>query len=393
MIDAPINDRPLRLLVNDRPLLGVRTGVGRYLEQLLAAWPSDAGDRIRMLCTRVPSVPRPTNVELDALTPLQIEPLSKLRPRPENEAIGSVRRAALRWGYDLWAGAGVRVRGRRAGVYFEPNHIPVAPTGRVVATIHDLSIIDVPQFHPPDRVRAWERRFRCRLAWVDRFICVSHATAGRLRDNCGVERSRIEVIHPGPTWTQSPKGWTPHACRQRLGLPERYIVCLGTLEPRKNHRVLLDAIRTGSGGEVPTLLLLGPIGWGDERFWSSLVHHPAAPRVLYAGRVSDGQALAALIGSCGLVYPSHYEGFGLPPLEAMSLGRRVVVSSAPSLLEVVGEAGQVVDPSDADGWARAMHSLGDRDAQAEAKASRRAQQFSWRTAARLHRQTFQRVGA
>lgn len=383
--------RPIHLLVNDRPLLGVRTGVGRYLEQLFAAWPQDTVDRIETVCGRVTrSVWRRDAFDgvLASLAPLQLRPLSSLQVQPDCPVSGDTRRGAMRWGYGVAAGARVRTWLTRGGVYFEPNHIPVAPAPHVVVTMHDLSILDVPQYHPADRVRSWEGRFMRGLEWADRFICVSRATGTRLVALGGVDASRIEVIYPGATWTQAPPGWTPTECRKRLGLPDRYVVCLGTIEPRKNHSILLDALQTAIGGDVPQLLLLGSEGWGDERFWSSIVQHASAPRVLLAGHVTDEQAMAALIGSCGLVFPSHYEGFGLPPLEAMSLGRRVAVSTAPSLVEVVGNEGEVVDPADAEGWSKAMVALGDRDAEAEQRAVVQARKFDWPEAARRHRETF-----
>jgi len=287
-----------------------------------------------------------------------------------------------------------RIAARSTGVFWEPNHIPLATTRPMVTTIHDLSVIEIPQCHPPDRVRVWEAHFERLLAHTDRFICVSRATGDAMMRCFGISPQRIRVVHLAPTWASRPDGWSGTACRAAIGLPVDSVVHVGTIEPRKNIKTLLDAAHIRfRRGEPGRLVLLGGLGWGNRRFWAQLLEHPAAEHVLWADAPGDEQVLAALIGSRGLVCPSFYEGFGLPPLEAMAIGRRAVISTAPSLVEIAGPAALQLAPRDIEGWAEAMGMLLENDPAAERAARAQAQRFTWARTAHRHAETFAELAA
>jgi len=378
------------VLVNDRPLLGRRTGIGQYLAQLLAHWPPDARTRPRGLIetftlgTR-PRRPRPAALPgLDALTPLDLRPLGALPP----PAGGRPGMTPARRAWELASPLGVRAARAlgRGAVLFEPNHIPPARARPTLTTIHDLSVLELPGHHPAHRVAAWRRGLERAVETTDRFVCVSRATADAMRRVLNVDESRLAVVPLASRFERAPADWTPATVRARLGLPDRYWTHVGTIEPRKNVPVLLDALGRLPGAGA-TLILAGKPGWGSPAFWRSLADHPAAGRVLVAGYVSDAQAAALMVGARAVLCPSIYEGFGLPTLEAMALGTPVAVSTAASLREVVAGAAPTLDPHDAGAWDAFMRAAlddGPERTTAIERGRARAAEFSWAGTARAH---------
>lgn len=380
----------IRVLVNDRPLLGRRTGVGQYLAQVLAHWPSDAAAQPLGLIETLTLGARPRRPDPPALPPLahlprlELSPLSALRPPPDQPAgIAPARRA-----WELGAPIGVRLAraARRADAFFEPNHIPPARVRPTVTTIHDLSVLEVPEHHPAHRVDAWRRGLARAIETTDRFVCVSHATADAMRRVLAVDEPRLAVAPLASRFERAPDTWTPEGARRALGMPDRCWVHVGTLEPRKNVGVLLDALDRLRDADA-TLILAGKPGWGSTGFWRALVDHPAADRVRVAGYVTDAQAAALMVGARLVLCPSFYEGFGLPALEAMALGTPVAASTAASLREVVADAAPTLDPRDADAWAAVMRAALDDGPERDAAIDRgraRAGAYSWSATARAH---------
>lgn len=371
-------------LVNDRPLLGRPTGVGHYLAQLLAHWPADARTRpvgLLGLARRARAIVLPP---IDEVPALDLLPLSALRPPDDRRpGITPARRA-----WELASPPLVRLERAlgRGRVVFEPNHIPPARARPTLTTIHDLSVLERPGDHPPHRVAAWERGLSRAIDTTDRFVCVSQATADAMARVLGVDGSRLAVVPLASRFARAPAGWTPERARRALGVPERCWAHVGTIEPRKNVGVLLDAVDRLRGADA-TLILAGKPGWGSPAFWRSLAEHPAADRVLVAGYVTDAQAAALMVGARAVCCPSFYEGFGLPALESMALGTPAIASTAASLREVVGGAAPTLDPLDADAWARALQRSLDGGPERDAAVDRglaRAAGFSWPAAARAH---------
>jgi alpha-1,3-rhamnosyl/mannosyltransferase len=276
----------------------------------------------------------------------------------------------------------------RFDVYHDTTGFPLRFAGPVVATVHDLAWRRFPQTHPRQRVRAYERSFAAALRRTTHFITVSRAIAAELVELFGVPSGRVTVTPEAARPVFSPR--EAPQCAATLaahGLSYRgFLLSVGTLEPRKNiERVLAAYSGLGDGlrRKLP-LVLVGMRGWlaaGLEGQLAPLVH---SGEVRVLGYVDD-VALAALYASTRmLIYPSLYEGFGLPPLEAMASGTPVIVSNASSLPEVVGDAGIQVDPHDVDALRSAVNRLAEDDALWEALRSSglaRAAQFSWRRCA------------
>jgi alpha-1,3-rhamnosyl/mannosyltransferase len=267
----------------------------------------------------------------------------------------------------------------------------LAPVGGkpVFTTMHDLSVIEHPQWHPANRIAQWESDLPATLANTTQWIAVSQFTAGRLAAVLGVPPERVAVI---------PLAARPLAYPDRAGieslkragiLPERFVLCLGTLEPRKNLLTLLDAWASMERRGGARLVLAGGRGWGGPEFWKALLGHPMAGEVLASRYVSDEAAAALLAGADAVLVPSHYEGFGLPVLEAFACGSPVICSRAQALVELAGGAAETLDAGDVEGWSKAMaRALSDASwrSQCALAGRQRASRYSWaRTAASLER--------
>jgi alpha-1,3-rhamnosyl/mannosyltransferase len=249
---------------------------------------------------------------------------------------------------------------QRPDLYHEPNYIPLPCDVPALATIHDLSVLRHPQWHPHDRVAFYERHFPQALAQCRHLIAGSDFTRQEIVRHLGVPPERVTRVYYG---IRDALGPVPHDVlaphTSRLELPARYLLFVGTIEPRKNVLMLLraycalpDALRR----DCP-LVLAGQWGWNAGPVWDYW-HNEARHRgVRHLGYVPDGDLPVLYNGARGLVYPSRYEGFGMPPLEMMACGGAVLVSTAGAVAEAVGPHGQHIAPDDQDGWRDAMQRL------------------------------------
>lgn len=256
--------------------------------------------------------------------------------------------------------------------------LPFRTRAASVATIHDLAVFDMPWAFSRRRAAGKRFQLRCAARTADALIAVSSFTAERLRDRFGRE---AVVIHEAPPSNCAPA--SPDAVasvRHRYGLPERFVLHVGTIEPRKDVAALAAACERI---DVPLVLAGGQV--------------PGTPtgRAQVLGYVPQRE-LNALYGSASVVgYPSRYEGFGLPPLEAMACGAPVVVSRVAPFPEVVGDAAVLVTPGDIDALANALRDVVDDDdrrtAMREAGLAR-ARLFSWANAAERTADVYRDLG-
>jgi alpha-1,3-rhamnosyl/mannosyltransferase len=334
----------MRILFNAYPVVTPPlTGVGQYARRLLAGLEGRAPD-IEVVC-----------FSEDRVIPM---------PSPETMAPparrGLAQRAARSLAYRLpfaralrrsLGGRGVANRHRDA-IYHEPNHILQPFDGRSVVTIHDLSVLRFPQFHPASRVRYFTRNLRDTLDRADRIIVDSGFIGRELTTEYGVDAARIRMVPLGVaaeframTAAETAGVLATHGLR-----PGGYVLAVGTREPRKNlerlvaaYLMLPAALRT----RCP-LALVGPRGWraaGLEERFDALERDGQIRRL---GYVPDAERPALYAGAAGLAYPSLYEGFGLPPLEAAASGVPVLTSRDSPMEEVLGGTAVLVDPLDVD---------------------------------------------
>ena len=254
---------------------------------------------------------------------------------------------------------------------------PLAPPRRrtpLVVTVHDA----VPWTHPetltPRGVRWHRRAIEHAARTADLVVVPTQAVADELRGHVDLGE-RVRVIGEGVSADlQVPADADVRAAA--MALPERYLLTVATLEPRKGLGVLLEALAGPDAPDLP-LLVAGQAGWGDVDLPSTARRLGLADRVRILGRVPDADLGVLMARATALVVPSRAEGFGLPMLEAMSLGTAVVTSPVPALLEVAGGASLAASDEE---LATALRSVVDDDAlrgRLEAAGRRRAAAFTW----------------
>ena len=264
---------------------------------------------------------------------------------------------------------------------------PLLAGCRSVVTFHDLSYLLYPaSFNAANRL--YLRTFsRWSAARADRIVAVSEHTKRDLVRLLHVDEGKVDVVHHGIEDTFRPLGREEvEAFRRRKGLPERFILFLGTIEPRKNLTTLLDAYALLRRDGLPhPLVIAGARGWQCEGVFGRREQLGLGDRVAFPGYVPYSEQPLWYNAASLFVYPSLYEGFGFPPLEAMACGIPVVASNTSALPEVVGEAGLLCDPRCAEELARAMRRVlldQDLSRQLAKQGLERARHFSWQEAAR-----------
>jgi glycosyltransferase involved in cell wall biosynthesis len=268
--------------------------------------------------------------------------------------------------------------------------LPRLRRARSVFTLHDTAYIHQPQYHLP-RNRIYLRLMMPRfLARSDAVIAVSEHTRRDAERWYGLTGSRLHVIPEGVDAAFHPvtDAGVVADVRARYHLPQRFILYVGTIEPRKNLVTLLEAysaLRAGGRHADVGLVIAGGKGWLYGDFFTRLRALGLEDSVRLTGYVPEADLPPLMSSADVFAFPSSFEGFGLPPLEAMASGVPVVSSNASSLPEVVGEAGLLVPPQDVGGWTEALgRLLADSQLSAELRGRglERAKLFTWEAAAR-----------
>jgi glycosyltransferase involved in cell wall biosynthesis len=219
-----------------------------------------------------------------------------------------------------------------------------------VVTIHDLSLLLHPEVHEPRLARRARWRLPLMAKAASKIITPSTSVKNEVEETLGVPADKV-VVTPEAPRRAFKRREDPQVSEllKRLGIDGDFILFVGTIEPRKNLRRLVEAfdLLLRSTSLLPTLVIAGGQGWLMDDF-------AVGERVRLTGYLED-QDLCGLYSTCAaFVYPSLYEGFGLPPLEAMACGAPVITSRIPSLMETVGDAARLVNPEDVGDIARAM---------------------------------------
>ncbi|HEV8241957.1 MAG TPA: glycosyltransferase family 1 protein [Thermoanaerobaculia bacterium] len=275
-------------------------------------------------------------------------------------------------------------------VFWSPlQTLPLLGETPAVVTVHDLTTLLLPETHRFKVMATQVPLLGRSLARARRILAVSEATAADVRRFFPETAGRLSVVLGGVAARFTPANADQVAAtREQLGCPDGYFLYVGTLEPRKNVALLVDAWQSlrEEHADVPPLVLVGGYGWKSRGLYSRL-EALAGEGVHLLGWLHDDELLRVLQAASCFVYPSLYEGFGLPAAEALACGVPTIVADTSSLPEVVGDAALLVDPHDPGDLAEAMRRVLQEPglaADLAARGPRQAARFSWeRSAAQL----------
>jgi alpha-1,3-rhamnosyl/mannosyltransferase len=360
----------MRIGIDGIPLATPKTGIGHYTFELA-----------RCLARLAPAD------EFELVAPVALElGAADLPPnlRAVHVPVNALRR---RW----WTiGLPLYVRQNRLTLFHGTNYnVPLWQRCPTVVTIHDLSLMLHAGTHREDLVRRARRRLPTMTRIAARIITDSESVKREITEHLGVAAEKITAVPLAPRRAFRPvPAAEAHAACRRLGVAAEFILFVGTVEPRKNLLTLVRAfdelLRTTT--LRPQLVIAGQKGWLTDELFAYVERSALKERILFTGYVSD-EDLAALYSSCRVsVYPSLYEGFGLPPLEAMACGAPVITSRIPVIMETAEGAARLVTPTDVRELTPALvELLTDEGARTHFAAAgrRRAAEFTWeRTAQR-----------
>ena len=365
----------MRVGLDGYPLSEPRTGVGHYTLELARALALISPEDEFELVSPAPFGP-------DAQGEIDRANLPNLRT--VNLKASSIR--------GHWWSMGLPLYARKAGfdVFHGTNFdVPFWKKGRSVVTIHDLSAL----LHPDKHRARMVRRARLRLPLVvrvaDKIITPTDSVKREVCQRLSVKAGKVTAIPLAAraAFRPIPFGQTV-TIRKQLGVEDDFLLFVGTLEPRKNLVTLLKAFEQilAEGSFRPQLVIGGGEGWLMDESLAFMKKAAIADRLCLTGYLEDDE-LCALYSSCkAFIYPSVYEGFGLPPLEAMACGAPVIAGRVSALQETLGSAAQLVEPMDVEALAKAIAGLlGDNNRRKElgSEGQHQAAEFSWERTARL----------
>ncbi|HXI23186.1 MAG TPA: glycosyltransferase family 1 protein [Pyrinomonadaceae bacterium] len=373
----------MRIGLDGYPLSEPLTGVGHYTLELARSlarnFPKDEFELVS---------PKPFNPA--AIAAFQRESIPNL-------LLTEAKSSSLR---GHWWSVGLPMYARRArfdlfhGTNFE---VPLWKRRRAVLTIHDLSTLLYPETHRARAVRRARVRLPIAAKIADAIITPTEAVRQEVCERLKVKPGKVTAIHEAPRRTFSPmtKEETV-AIRKRLRVEDEFLLFVGTLEPRKNLLTMLRAFeevitRTSAR---PQLVIAGGEGWLIDETLSFMNSASLKDRIQLTGYLNDEDLRALYSSSRAFVYPSLYEGFGLPPLEAMACGAPVIASRIATLRETLGEAAILVEPLDVQTLSRTIvEALKDERRRAAMREAgiKHAAKFSWDEAARRTHEVYERV--
>jgi alpha-1,3-rhamnosyl/mannosyltransferase len=371
----------MRIAIDGHPLIPPRAGIGQYTYHLIRALARlEPAHQYLVMYPRLTRTLRTREVPVFAEQCVRVVSEGRLRFLLFRARRKLRRKLGLTPPVERSLGA--------YDVYHATNYVftHAVKRARRVVTIHDLTLVLFPEWHPRARVSSMASEIARSVEIADHILADSASTRDDIVKHFSIRSERISVVPLAADQSFKP---LPAPEVQRVlsdwGLArDGYLLFMGTIEPRKNLLRLLQAVEL-AGNRTGPLVIAGADGWGSDEVASRIQALRRAGRLMYLGYVPDNARPALVNGARGFVYPSLYEGFGLPVLEAMACGVPVLASNVSSLPEVVGDAGLLVDPSDVDAIAQGMVRLWDDEAlrrDLSARGLRRAAGFSWERTAR-----------
>lgn len=378
--------------MNRAPVVGIDVtaavtqggGIGRYTRELVRAVVALGDDlQYRLFSARPPA-------ELPVPDPVPRAPHVSYTSAPLSD----------RWLYRLWYRLRLPLPVQwftgRLDLFHSPDFVlpPVRGDVPTLLTVHDLSFVHYPQTFTPPLVNYLNRIVPWSVKRATHILADSQATSADLQAIWNVSPDKITVLHSGVGRRFRPVTDSAMLAdvRRRYKLGDApYLLSVSTLQPRKNYDMLIRAFRPVADRHPHRLIIAGGKGWLYEDMLAEVQRQDLEGRVHFAGFVDDADLPVLYSGADLFVFPSLYEGFGLPLLEAMACGVPVLTSTASSLPEVAGHAAEQLSPHDQEAWSSAMLRLLADEQQREqlvAAGFARVEQFTWERAARRLRRLY-----
>lgn len=359
----------MKTLVEASPAFNQGAGIGRYsrniLSRLLDGDPVDRWTLVRA-------------AERQGENP-------GLFPKPQRENVRVVelpfnRRNADRIWFRLGLPIDIRLFAGSADVVYSPDFTapPMAGVPRMI-TVHDLAFMTHPN-KTTDALRAFlERVVPRQVERAERVAVVSHATKADVQRLLNVPDEKIVVARNAVDERFYRAEPLTRRDRARLGIPERYFLMVGTIEPRKNHVNALKALEASGVGKQVPLVIAGRLGWGFEPAMKMIEAMSAKGLVIGPTYIPDADLPSLVAGATAMIYPSWSEGFGLPVAEALAAGIPVVTGHTAALREVGGNHALYADPADVEAIAQHIRHVADTQSTELERQQRRewTRQFSW----------------
>jgi glycosyltransferase involved in cell wall biosynthesis len=369
----------MRIAFDGTTLTPGRTGVGYYTEHLL-----------QHLAREVESTG-------DELVVISNQPVDTQVPLPPHVRVHAGHRFPIRIGW-------MQLRAARAlealapdVAHFTNGMVPASTAVSTVVTIHDMSLRLYPECHPVRRLLLNRPLMHVAIRRASAIVTVSHSTRRDLLRLHGLAPERVSVVHEAASPAFRPIGDRVRldSIRAKYGLPDRFILYVGTIEPRKNLARLIDAFaQARHRGLTHDLVCVGPYGWSSRDLTGRIELLGLSRHVHFTGYVPfEDLPVIYNLGEL-FVFPSLYEGFGLPVVEAMASGIPVLTANTSSLVEIAGDGAETVDPTNTEALGEAIYGLLTDEPRRRDLAQRgwqRSRAFSWSQTAKDMLAVYQRA--
>lgn len=339
----------MKILVNAQPMTGLLTGIARYLRNMYAVMCDMEQAEISFLAGKSPVRDLPPLADTEKWQ----KTTNAVWKLPDPVVFGLRSLYWLRYESHL-----KKVCQKNSfDIYHETAFFPAKQTCvPTVYSIYDLSLRRFRETHPRERVWYFEYFIKRRLPYATHILTISEFIRKEIIEEFNIPPKKVSSVPlaPDPVFGQRTEDEVS-TVKKRLGLPQSYLLFVSSLEPRKNIGILVKAMQALTT-DIP-IVMVGWHGWGEKKWLESVRVSGLKNRVYMTGHVTDSELVAIYNGASALVYPSIYEGFGLPILEAMACGCPVICSRVASMPEAAGDAALLIDPYNRDELADAIETL------------------------------------
>lgn len=365
----------MKILIDAQPLLGQKTGIGNYTDNLIKEF-NKLTYETQLITNQTVNFKRLNEIQL---TGKQIYLVNKIYPyKVFRRLIPSKFFYSLP--IDLFS-----KKSERDDLVFHGTNFISLPTcyAKQVITIHDLAFMKFPNVVEQNIYDYMMRWVPYSIKHADHLIAVSENTKRDILEYFDYPEDKIHVVYSAADERYKKQlDDTIEQVKLKYSLPNKYFLYLGTLEPKKNLPIIIEALAKlkNEYGSQQKLVVVGAKGWKFNPIFERVTELGLEEDVIFTGYIADEDLPAIYSGATAFTFPSFYEGFGIPLLEAMQCEIPVIASNASCIPEVVGDGGILLDPNDVDGWTKAMHKISTNALLHEEyirKGLNQASKFSW----------------